>query len=197
MMSLSSRFCVLSLGAIFFLAGLASGKAASPNLLAPAEPSAGDSPDALWSPVRNKEFQGDLALDATGGRSGGPCLKIIAAQPDAASAHCYGEWRFKAQPAVEAGAEYRFRMWVKGLVNAPADAGVYVNIYGLGEQAQPKPLFIRFTPVSEGDWTELSGTFTAPNGVDRVRVGVGISQGVGWAAFDGLWLAPSSETPES
>lgn len=153
--------------------------------------------ESLWAPVRNKEFVGDLTVETEGGKKSGGCLKIVTQDTGSSAAHRYGEWRFKEQIEVDHGVEYRFRMWVKGKVDAPAGAGVYVNIYGFDEQKNPKPLFIRQATISEGDWTELSGTFVVPRDIERVRIGVGVDQGTGWVAFDGLWFAPSSETPES
>ncbi len=153
--------------------------------------------DSLWAPVRNKEFVGDLTVETEGGKKGGGCLKITAQDTGSSSAHRYGEWRFKEQIEVDHGVEYRFRVWTKGKVDAPAGAGVYVNIYGFDEQKNPKPLFIRQVAISEGEWTELAGTFVVPRDIERVRIGVGIDQAAGWVVFDGLWFAPSSETPES
>lgn len=153
------------------------------------------SPETIWTEVHNKEFQGDFSVDPQGGASGGPCLKINALPADAGEAHPYGEWRFKQQPALEEGVEYAFRAWVKGKVDAPAGAGAYVNIYGFGAQGTPKSLFIRQLTLSETDWTEFEGRFRVPQGIQRARIGVGISQGVGWVSFDRLWLAPSTVTP--
>lgn len=196
-MGKSLRMRMLFFAATVLGLAAAGSMGAPANLLSDASLNHDEALEFSWAQVRNKEFAGDLTVETDGGRKGGGCLKITSRDTESPAAHRYGEWRFKEQIEVDHGVEYRFRMWTKGKVDAPAGAGVYVNIYGFDEQKNPKPLFIRQATVSEGEWTELTGTFVVPRDIERVRIGVGIDQGAGWAIFDGLWFAPSSETPES
>jgi hypothetical protein len=199
--SIKIRFClfpsVTLKAALFpaFLLALTSVMASPANILSDPEIPAEQALETLWTQVRTKEFQGTLSIEPNEGMKGGPCLRVTALDVASSEPYRYGEWRFKQQPQLEEGAEYRFAMWTKGQVDAPVGAGAYVNIYGFDESDKPRALFTRQVDVSEKEWTEFQGTFVVPKGIRRVRLGVGISQGSGWATFDRLWLAPSEETP--
>ncbi len=134
--------------------------------------------------------------DATAARSNGVCLQVSAAPGKTISAEGLGYWSVDL-PTTD-GAQIDLSLWIRAskIKSAAAGGGIYAlaefrdatgqNVakqFLAGGEGDAKPANVDFM---EGTYAykKLSGMVTAPSGARWFRMGFGMKECSGWAAFD-------------